>query len=200
LQQSTEVRKEQVVFFQTLLLSMALTLPGRQAPEVIPLEPGKPLRLRIATEAGGTGGTPAKGGVIIRIEIEGENTGGGGDKKPPVEESSLTKALRQIYDKEPEADKAKYAAALGKLYSWCEQQLSAGKFKTAGEFRDAYGAKSKELVPTDVLLTMRTFVRDQLRQVMPAKASSPLDKQTNSQAAQFFGALADSMEALSAGK
>jgi hypothetical protein len=182
------------VFFQTLLMSLALTLPGRQAPEVISLEPGKPLRLRIATEPGGTGGTPAKAGVIIRIELE----GGGG--KPPVEESSLTKALRQIYEKEPEADKAKYAAALGKLYSWCEQQLSAGKFKTAGEFRDAYGAKSKELVPTDVLLTMRTFVRDQLRQVMPAKASSPLDKQTTSQAAQFFGALADSMEALSAGK
>lgn len=185
------------MFFQTLLMSLALTLPGRQAPEVISLEPGKPLRLRIATEPGGT---PAKGGVIIRIEIEGENTGGGGDKKPPTEESSLTKALRQIYEKEPEADKAKYAAALGKLYSWCEQQLSTGKFKTAGEFRDAYGAKSKELVPTDVLLTLRTFVRDQLRQVMPAKASSPLDKQTNSQAAQFFGALADSMEALSAGK
>jgi hypothetical protein len=61
------------VFFQTLLLSLALTLPGRQAPEVISLEPGKPLRLRIATEAGGTGGTPAKGGgqVIIRIEVEG---------------------------------------------------------------------------------------------------------------------------------
>jgi hypothetical protein len=186
------------VFFQTLLLSLSLTLPGRQAPEVISLEPGKPLRLRIATEAGGNEGIPVKGGgqVIIRIEVE----GGGGDKKPPVEESSLTKALRQIYEKEPEADKAKYAAALGKLYSWCEQQLSAGKFKTAGEFRDAYGAKSKELVPTDVLLTMRTFVRDQLRQVMPAKASSPLDKQTTSQAAQFFGALADSMEALSAGK
>lgn len=184
------------MFFQTLLLSLTLTLPGRQAPEVISLEPGKPLRLRIATEPGGT---PAKGGVIIRIELEG-NGGGGGGGKPPVEESSLTKALRQIYEKEPEADKAKYAATLGKLYSWCEQQLSAGKFKTAGEFRDAYGAKSKELVPTDVLLTMRTFVRDQLRQVMPAKASSPLDKQTSSQAAQFFGALADSMEALSAGK
>jgi hypothetical protein len=183
------------VFFQTLLMSLALTLPGRQAPEVISLEPGKPLRLRIATEPGGTGGTPAKAGVIIRIELE-----GGRRQEAPVEESSLTKALRQIYEKEPEADKAKYAAALGKLYSWCEQQLSAGKFKTAGEFRDAYGAKSKELVPTDVLLTMRTFVRDQLRQVMPAKASSPLDKQTTSQAAQFFGALADSMEALSAGK
>lgn len=187
---------------RTGLLALALVAAGGLAaqntrprrakaatPEPVTLEPGRPLRIKISTE--GAGG----GSVIIRLELE---RGGAGPETPPGPDAAdgLAKELAALYQKDTDADKAKHARALGELYAWAAKALRA-QAGTAGGFRKALGARSEQLLPTDVLVPLRQRVQTELRAVLPGKADTALGEDTRAKAADLFERLSTIMNDIS---
>jgi hypothetical protein len=167
-----------------LLLLLAGLASGETPP--VPLEPGKPVRLRVTT--------PGGKGVVIRVEVEGAGT-----TDPPAEDA-LTRDLRVLYRQDQDAQKAAHATALAQLYRWGRGALADPQYATAGDLRAALGKQSTALLPADVLVPVRMRVRDELRGVLPLKAGAKLDDSTRKKAAALFSRLADVMDVLAGGR
>lgn len=170
------------------LATLLVALPPAAGQQPITLEPGKPVRIHISTQPSSEPGP----GVIIRIEVE----GGGG--KPPAS-SKLKDELTALYQKDADQEKQKHGAALAALYRWSAEAVLDKQYATAGDFRKEMGNQSARRLPTDVLLPLRTRVRDELRTVLPYKpspSSTPLDANTRQAASQVFKNLAAVMEEL----
>jgi hypothetical protein len=167
-----------------LLLLLAGLASGETAP--VPLEPGKPVRLRVTT--------PGGKGVVIRVEVE------GGDTVEPPAEDALSRDLRILYRQDQDARKAAHATALAQLYRWGRGALADPQYATAGDLRAALGKQSTALLSADVLVPVRMRVRDELRTVLPLKAGAKLDDSTRKKAAALFSRLANVMDVLAGGR
>jgi hypothetical protein len=169
----------------TALLLLLAGLASGEVPPV-PLEPGKPVRLRVTTPGGKA--------VILRVEVEGAGT-----TDPPAEDA-LTRDLRTLYRVDADPEKVKHATALADLYRWCADAVAGQTYPTVGDLRKAVGAKSTSLLPVNVLLPVRMRVRDELRTVLPLKAGAKLDDSTRKKAAALFSRLANVMDVLAGGR
>jgi hypothetical protein len=167
-----------------LLLLLAGLASGDTQP--LPLEPGKPVRLRVTTPGGKA--------VTIRVEVEGAGT-----TDPPAEDA-LSRDLRVLYCQDQDAQKVKHAQALADLYRWCADAVAGQTYPTVGDLRKAVGAKSTSLLPVNVLLPVRMRVRDELRGVLPSKSGAKLDDSTRKKAAALFARLANVMDSLAGGR
>jgi hypothetical protein len=144
---------------------------------------GKPLRVRVLPRGGKA--------VVVRVQVEGGGGDGGGGKPDPADK--LAADLADLYAKDADPDKATHAQALAGLYGWAAEALGGEDYPTAGDFREALGKKSGDALPADVLLPLRRRVQEELRGVLPLKASAPLGADTRQKAAKLFGRLAKVM-------